>query len=239
MTHRVVSDNGQESHRLLHRVLVPTVSLRTVRRQLLWMGPSNASRVRGATLRLWDTTLGRAGRQLDHAAEAGSQGVRRDVRIWSCQVSAALLVPSQWVHQCSPQWARWRRLHQDHKNVLASSTGDGNQRRTCRLFLRSCLLVEPFFMPFPPYICFHSLHVLPTSSVSVINNHVPISLPVYPFSNMLLVFTVRVLSLFSEFARISIVVLLSAVVHDKDVKLPPCFFVHHCCRGVFFPLKYI
>ena len=94
-------------------------------------------------------------------------------------------------------------------------------------------------MPFPPYICFHSLHVLPTSSVSVINNHVPISLPVYPFSNMLLVFTVRVLSLFSEFARISIVVLLSAVVHDKDVKLPPCFFVHHCCRGVFFPLKYI
>ena len=50
-----------------------------------------------------------------------------------------------------------------------------------------------FSLPFPPYICFHSLHVLPTSSVSVINNHVPISRTVYPFSNMLLVFTVRVL----------------------------------------------
>ena len=90
-----------------------------------------------------------------------------------------------------------------------------------------------FSLPFPPYICFHSLHVLPTSSVSVINNHVPISRTVYPFSNMLLVFTVRVL-LFSSFARISIVVSPCAVVHDKDVKLPPCFFVHHCCRGVFF-----
>lgn len=31
--------------------------------------------------------------------------------------------------------------------------------------------------------------------------------------------------------------LLSAVVHDKDVKLPPCFFVHHCCRGFFSPLN--
>jgi hypothetical protein len=66
---------------------------------------------------------------------------------------------------------------------------------------------------FPPYIFFHSLHVLPTSSsVSVINHHVPISRPVYLFSDMLLVFTVRVLSLFSSRARISIVVLLSAAV---------------------------
>lgn len=89
-----------------------------------------------------------------------------------------------------------------------------------------------FFTPVPPYIFFHSLHVLPTSSVSVINNHVPISRPVYPFSNMLLVFTVRVLSLFSSFARISIVVLLSALLYiaDKDVKLPSLL------SRLFFPL---
>jgi len=103
---------------------------------------------------------------------------------------------------------------------------------------RSCLLVEPFFMPFPfpPYIFFHSLHVLPTASI--INNHVPISRPVYPFSNMLLVFTVRMLS-FIFLVRTDLNCCLNSAllyIADKDVKLPPCFFVHHCCRGVFFPL---
>jgi len=58
---------------------------------------------------------------------------------------------------------------------------------------------------FPPYIFFHSLHVLPTSSsVSVINHHVPISRPVYLFSDMLLVFTM------SSFHRVFLFIIVVA-----------------------------
>jgi hypothetical protein len=240
MTHRAVSDNAprlEAFHHHRHRVLARMVSLRTVRRQWQWTGRSSVSRVRGATLPLWDIALGRAGRPLDHAAGAGSQCVRRDVRIWF-QVSAALLVPLQWVHRCSPQWARWRRLHQDHKNVLASSAGDGNQRRTCRLF-RSCLLVEPFFRLIFSFTLYMFFLRPPLSRSSTTTSQ-----SVGPSICSLTCCSYSLCVCFHYFppehgSQLLFYSLPLLYVADKDVKLPPCFSVHHCCRGFFSPLKYI
>jgi hypothetical protein len=230
MTHRVVSDNAPRleasSHHLPHQVQAPMVFLLMAwRRQWLWTGRSNASRVRGATRLLLGTALGQAGRRLDHVAGAGSQCVRRVARIWLYQVSAASLVPLRWAHRCSLPWARWRLLHQGHKSALAS--GDGNKRRTCRFgFARVCSS-NHFHSAGLPYF-FHILYVLPTSA-SVINNQS------VDLSNMLLVFTVRVLSLFAFSARISIrfVSPRCCTLPIEDVKR---FFVHHCCRDLFFSL---
>ena len=199
MTHRVVSDNAPRleasSHHLPHRVPAPMVFLQMAwRRQWLWTGRSNASRVPGAIRLLLGTALGQTGRRLDHVAGAGSQCVRRDVRIWLYQVSAASLVPSRWAHRCSHPWARWRLLHQGHKNALAS--GDGNKHRTCRLVSLVCSS-NHFHIAGLLYFFFHIFYVLPPCA-SVINNQS------VDLSNMLLVFTVRVLSLFAFFARISI-----------------------------------
>ena len=173
MTHRAVNDNAlrpEVSHHRRHRVRARMVSLRMVRGQWPWMGTSSASRVRGATRPLLAIALDRAGRRHDRAAGAGLRCGHPDARIWSCQVSAAWLVRSQWVHRCSPPWARWRRPHQGHKRCSSS------------LFLS-----RPFSSRRSAILSvFHTfLHVLPTS-VSVINRprHHPITRPVCPFYNM-------------------------------------------------------
>ena len=121
MTHRAVNDNAlrpEVSHHRRHRVRARMVSLRMVRGQWPWTETSSASRVRGATRPLLGIALGRAGRRHDRAAGAGLRCGHPDARIWSCQVSAAWLVRLQWVHRCSPPWARWRRPHQGHKRCV-------------------------------------------------------------------------------------------------------------------------
>ena len=147
-------------------------------------------------------------------------------------------MPSQWVHRCSLQWARWQRLLLGNENVLASG-GNGNKRRTCRFVSLVSAHPHHFSTPFliagPPY--YFSSHLSCSSYVRLGHQH-PISRPVYPFSNMLLVFTVRVLSLFFYSARISILFLFFSTllyIADKDVKLPPCFFFVHIVIATFFP----
>lgn len=138
--------------------------LRTARGQ--WMGTSSASRVRGATRpHLGTITLGRAGR-LDRAAGAGSQCARLDARIWSCPVSVASLVPSQWEGRCSPPWVRWPRRHRGHKSVLC--------RQPSHMSLVSLMSAHPTFFLRPvhftgPPFFFHTSLRVPPTFVSVTN----------------------------------------------------------------------